>query len=163
MPSNSSILGSDTIWNWKPGAAPTEDVYGHDTLFYTSTLYPISLLDSMQAAGGLQKVFEPWHGDFTAELQAGGAVIAFAQYRQYPHPYTDWPVESIESAGELVGIDRTNLVPTYPKTYAYQESLAASGGLVSITKTTVTPISYSNWPVESLNSSGQLIGIVTYV
>ena len=160
MPSNSNIFGSANIWRPKLWT-PTEN-HGYDSWYLTSALYPISYIDKLQASGELIKTFEPWNLKFTAELGASGQLVAFAQYRQFPHPYTDWPYEPLASSAELIGISRTNLVPTYPRAYEYQESMQAVGELIGITRTVVTPIYYTNWPSEPLASSGQLIGIVIY-
>jgi len=123
---------------------------------HTSTIYPTEIYEDMTSGGPLEGVSARIFTSTLEEMACSGTVTS-ASLVVVLQTYSDWPVEEMESNGELLSVV-VNIVATY-RTYTMEiDNVATDGQMLYVDlQGSDDYLSYTNWPVENINCNGQFL------
>ena len=140
------------------GQIATQSIFCDGSVYLTSRLYPVEVIESVNAGGGLLAgdlrdtlapvVFQPESVDMVGALTGGVLRVLLINYTHYQP-------ESVDVVGLLTGADLRVVLVQY--THYQPESVDMVGSLTGGVLRTLL-INYTHYQPESVDVSGSLTG-----
>lgn len=128
---------------------PSNVVFEQLSVFFTSQIYPVQVIESMLSAGLSEPVptYQFAEGVVSAALLESGTLVSSLL------TYTNWPHEGLVSAALLES--GTLVFALLPYTNGLPEGIVSGAQFESGTLT-IGLVGYTNWPAEGLKSTASL-------